>query len=34
MNLCDELEAQLAESKQESEKLMDAVLKEAFQIDM
>ncbi|MBM3239566.1 hypothetical protein FJZ31_25010 [Candidatus Poribacteria bacterium] len=30
MTLCDELEAQLAQSKQESEKLMQAVLQEAL----
>ena len=34
MKLCDELESQLAQSKQESEKLMQAVLQEAFQGSM
>ena len=31
MRLCDEIELQLAQSKEESEKLMKAVLQEAFQ---
>ncbi|HGJ64290.1 TPA: restriction endonuclease subunit S [bacterium] len=31
MKLCDELESQLTQSRGESEKLMQAVLQEAFQ---
>ena len=31
MKLCDELEGQLRQSKQESERLMQAVLQEAFE---
>jgi len=32
MKLCDELESQLAQSKQENEQLMQAVLQEAFRV--
>ena len=31
MKLCDELEEQLKQSKEESERLMQAVLREAFE---
>jgi len=31
MKLCDELEGQLRQSKQESERFMQAVLREAFE---
>ena len=31
MKLCDELEVQLKQSKEESERLMQAVLQEAFE---